>query len=65
VAPGLIATDITVNMPEKARDALIQQIPLGRMGTVEEVASLIAFLASPDAGYITGQTFVIDGGLAI
>lgn len=65
VAPGLIETDITTTMPEKAREALIQQIPMGRMGTVEEVAALVAFLASSEAGYITGQTFVIDGGLAI
>jgi len=65
VAPGLIETDIVSGMPEKAREALVQQIPLGRLGTAEEVASLVGFLASDKAGYITGQTFVIDGGLAI
>lgn len=65
VAPGLIETDITAQMPEKAREALIQQIPLGRMGTPEEIADVVAFLASPQAGYITGQAIVIDGGLAM
>jgi 3-oxoacyl-[acyl-carrier protein] reductase len=65
VAPGLIETDITTNMPEKARDALIGQIPLGRMGTVDEVAALVAFLASPSAAYLTGQAIVLDGGLAM
>jgi 3-oxoacyl-[acyl-carrier protein] reductase len=65
VAPGLVETDIITAMPEKAREALIAQIPLGRMGTPEEVAALVAFLASDEAGYITGQAYVIDGGLAM
>ncbi len=65
VAPGLIETDITTQMPEKARDALIEQIPVGRMGAPEEVAAVVAFLASAQAGYITGQVLVVDGGLAM
>ena len=65
VAPGLIDTDITSTMPDKAREAIIEQIPLGRMGTVEEVAALVAFLASSEAGYVTGQAIVMDGGLAM
>lgn len=65
VAPGLIETDITAQMPEKAREALVEQIPLGRMGTTEEVAEVVRFLASVHAGYITGQAIVVDGGLAM
>jgi 3-oxoacyl-[acyl-carrier protein] reductase len=65
VAPGLIETDITTNMPDKAREAIIGQIPLGRMGTVDEVAALVAFLASPSAAYLTGQAIVLDGGLSM
>jgi 3-oxoacyl-[acyl-carrier protein] reductase len=65
VAPGLIETDITTNMPQKARESIIEQIPLGRMGTVDEVAALVAFLASPSAAYLTGQAIVLDGGLAM
>ena len=65
VAPGMIATDITTSMPEKAREAIVGQIPLGRMGTPEEVAELVAFLASDAAAYITGTVIQIDGGLAM
>ncbi|MGH2457731.1 MAG: 3-oxoacyl-[acyl-carrier-protein] reductase [Chloroflexota bacterium] len=65
VAPGLIETDITTNMPEKARAALIEQIPLGRMGTIDEVANVVSFLASDQASYLTGQAIVVDGGLAM
>jgi glucose 1-dehydrogenase len=65
VAPGAIATPINAallaNKPEL--DALLNNIPLGRMGKPEEVAGLVAFLASEDAAYITGSTYVIDGGL--
>lgn len=65
VAPGLIETDITTRMPEKAREALVEQIPLRRMGTPDEVAEVVSFLASSQAAYITGQAIVIDGGLAM
>ena len=65
VAPGLIGTDIIKQMPEKAREGLAAQIPMGRLGTPEEVAELVGFLASDLAGYITGAVVQIDGGLAI
>ncbi|HEV2619840.1 MAG TPA: SDR family oxidoreductase, partial [Acidobacteriaceae bacterium] len=65
VAPGAIATPINAkllaNKPQL--DALLNNIPLGRMGKPEDVAGLVAFLASDDAAYITGSTYVIDGGL--
>lgn len=65
VAPGAISTPInTALLQNKPKlDALIQKIPLGHLGTVEDVAGLVAFLASDDAAYINGSTFVIDGGL--
>jgi 3-oxoacyl-[acyl-carrier protein] reductase len=63
IAPGFIATEMTQEIPEPKLKALGAGIPLRRFGTVREVASLATFLASDDSAYITGQTFVIDGGL--
>lgn len=64
VAPGFIVSDMTEKLPPALKDEVKQKIPLGRFGQPEEVAQLIAFLVSDAAGYITGQTFVIDGGLS-
>ncbi|HEY5682871.1 MAG TPA: 3-oxoacyl-ACP reductase FabG [Sulfuricaulis sp.] len=63
VAPGFIDTDMTRALPEAQKDALLKQIPLGRLGLAEEVAAAVAFLASPQAGYITGSTLHVNGGM--
>jgi 3-oxoacyl-[acyl-carrier protein] reductase len=63
IAPGFIATDMTEVLPEAQKQALLQQIPLGRLGAAEEVAHAVAFLASPLAGYITGEQLHINGGM--
>jgi glucose 1-dehydrogenase len=65
VAPGAIVTPINKSLLENKQQlqALLNNIPLGRMGTPEDVAGMVAFLASDDAAYVTGSTFVIDGGL--
>jgi 3-oxoacyl-[acyl-carrier protein] reductase len=63
VAPGFIDTDMTRQLTETQKAALLNQIPLGRLGQVEEVAHAVAFLASPQAGYITGMTLHINGGM--
>jgi 3-oxoacyl-[acyl-carrier protein] reductase len=65
IAPGFIETEMTRDLPEKAREAFLQNIPLGRAGTPEDVAELVCFLASPASNYITGQCITIDGGLTI
>ena len=63
VAPGFIDTDMTRALPEAQKEALLKQIPLGRLGLAEEVAAAVAFLASPQAGYITGTTLHVNGGM--
>lgn len=63
VAPGFIETEMTEAIPEAQREQLLERVALGRLGTADEVAALVAFLASEDAGYITGETIQINGGL--
>jgi len=63
VAPGFIDTDMTKALPEAAREALLKQIPLGRLGQPEDIAHAVAFLASPQAAYITGTTLHVNGGM--
>jgi len=65
VAPGFIATDMTDALGETVTQRVTEQISLGRLGQPEEVASVVRYLASEDASYITGQTIVVDGGLAL
>jgi len=63
VAPGFIDTDMTSSLPEKQRQALLDQIPLARLGDAEEIAAVVGFLASDKAGYITGETVHVNGGM--
>jgi len=63
VAPGFIDTDMTRELPEEQRDALIAQIPLNKLGDPQDIANAVAFLASPEAGYITGETINVNGGM--
>ena len=63
VAPGFIDTDMTRSLTEDHKKALLGQIPLGRLGQAEEIAGAVAFLCSPDGGYITGETLHVNGGM--
>ena len=65
VAPGFIPTELTANVSEEFRKYYLDLTPLKRFGTAEEVAAMIAFLCTPDAGYITGQTIAVDGGISM
>lgn len=63
VAPGFIDTDMTRSLPETQRDSMLAQVPLGRFGDVRDIADCVAFLASDAAGYITGETLHVNGGM--
>jgi len=65
VAPGFVITDMTAGLPEAAKAAMLQSIPLERVGTSEDIAGVVAFLASADAEYITGQVINVDGGMVM
>jgi 3-oxoacyl-[acyl-carrier protein] reductase len=65
VAPGYIPSRLTDAMTEEAKEATLAAIPAGRLGTPEEVAAAVRFLASPEAAYITGQVLAVDGGMAM
>jgi 3-oxoacyl-[acyl-carrier protein] reductase len=63
VAPGYISTELTAGLPDEARERLLEQIPLERLGTGADVAGVVRFLLSDDAAYITGQVISVDGGM--
>lgn len=65
LAPGFIETDMTAALDEKMREELLKKIPLNRLGTAEDIAGAALFLASPAAGYVTGQVLTIDGGMVM
>ncbi len=65
VAPGFIESDMTAALPADVRDAYLKEIPVGRFGTPQDVAEAVAFLAGPEAGYVNGQTLVVDGGMVM
>jgi 3-oxoacyl-[acyl-carrier protein] reductase len=63
VAPGYIATDMTADLPEDIQEKIMSAIPLGTLGTPEDVAGAVAYLASEESGYMTGQTLHVNGGM--
>ena len=65
VAPGFIVTDMTAVLPDEVKDGVLKQIPLGRLGAAEDVASAVAFLAGGESAYITGQVLTVDGGMVM
>ena len=63
VSPGFIDTDMTKDLSQELRDSLVSQIPLGRLGSVNDVASLVSYLCSENGDYITGETIQVNGGM--
>ncbi len=63
VAPGFIETDMTAELPDNIKTKMLERVPLGRLGNVNEIAATVAFLASPSAAYITGETIHVNGGM--
>jgi 3-oxoacyl-[acyl-carrier protein] reductase len=65
IAPGFIETDMTAALNESQRQAILEKIPLNRLGQVEDIAQAVVYLAGPGAGYITGQVLTVDGGMVM
>ena len=65
VAPGYVETELTGVLPEKIKEQILDQVPVGRFGEPEEIAEVVAFLAGERAAYVTGQTIAVDGGMVM
>lgn len=65
VAPGFIATDMVAKMPQEVLDGMIAKVPVGRLGTPEDIAAMFVFLASEESAYVNGATFSVDGGMTV
>jgi 3-oxoacyl-[acyl-carrier protein] reductase len=65
IAPGLIATDMTKDLPDEVKETILAKIPLGKFGEADDIAAAVAFLAAPEARYITGQVLTVDGGMVM
>jgi len=65
VAPGFIQTDMTDNLPPEVKEKLTGTLPVGRLGTVDDIAAAVAYVASEEAGFLTGQVLTVDGGMTM